>query len=106
LGADWQAVGSRVTAGNESGSQPELGKVAGYALLHARARWQADDRWQLYLLVNNLLDRRYANGAAGNLDFFPRGQALLPPGEADAARFLAPGAQRTVTAGVRYQWDP
>jgi outer membrane receptor protein involved in Fe transport len=105
LGVDWQAVGSRGVAGNESGSRPELGRIAAYSVVHARARWQFDDRWQLYLRVNNLLDRRYASGGAGNLDFFPGGQPVQPPGEAQAARFLAPGAPRTVALGVRYEWD-
>jgi outer membrane receptor protein involved in Fe transport len=105
LGADWQLVGSRVVAGNESGSRPELGSIAGFSVLHARARWQFDDRWQFYLRVNNLLDKRYATAGIGNLDYFPGGQPLLPPGDAQAARFLAPGAPRTVAVGVRYEWD-
>jgi outer membrane receptor protein involved in Fe transport len=105
LGADWQGVGSRVISGNEGGSRPGLGRISGYSVVHARARWHIDDRWQLVLRINNLLDRRYASAGAGNLDFFPNGQQVLPPGEAEPARFLAPGAPRTVAIGVRYEWN-
>jgi outer membrane receptor protein involved in Fe transport len=94
-----------VLAGNESGSRPELGDVGGYGVLNARAHWQMDERWELHLRIDNLLDRRYANAGAGNLDFFPGGQPVLPPGEPAAARFLAPGAPRMVAIGVRYAWD-
>ena len=105
LGVDWQAVSSRVLSGNESGSRPELGDVAGYGVLNARAHWQFDERWELHVRVDNLLDQRYANAGAGNLDFFPAGRPVLPPGEPAPARFLAPGAPRMVAVGVRYAWD-
>ena len=117
LGVDWQAapavtlgldsmlVGSQVVAGNESGGRPELGKLAGYAVLDARVAWQVRSRWQAYLRVSNLLDRRYASFASGNLDLFPGGRALQPGDEVHASRFLAPGGGRALTLGVRYEWD-
>ena len=117
LGADWQAaasvtvgldamlVASQAVAGNESGSRPELGRLAGYALLDARVAWQVRSRWQAYLRVANLLDKRYASFAGGNRDLFPGGRALQPGGEAQASRFLAPGGGRALTLGVRYEWD-
>ena len=105
LGADVLVAGSQVVAGNESGSRPELGKLAGYALLDARVVWQIESRWQAWLRVGNLLDKRYASFAAGNRDLFPGGRALQPGDDAAASRFLASGAGRTVTMGVRYEWD-
>ncbi|MDB5860712.1 MAG: TonB-dependent receptor [Ramlibacter sp.] len=106
LGADLLAQSSQGVAGNESGNRPELGSLAGYALLHARATWRLGPRWQAYLRINNLFDRRYASAAAGNLDLFPGGQALAPGAEPQAARFLAPGAPRYALIGVRYAWEP
>lgn len=105
LGADWLAVGSRPVAGNESGSRPELGDIGGYAVVDARLRWQFTDRWQFIVRVNNVFDRRYETAGMGNLDFFPGGSPVLPPGEAGPARFLAPGAPRTVGLALRYEWD-
>jgi outer membrane receptor protein involved in Fe transport len=104
LGADWQAVASQGVAGNESGSRPELGRLPGYAVLHARASWQVSKRLQVYLRVHNVFDRRYASFAAGNLDFFPQGVALQPGAVAQPARFVAPGAPRRGVIGLRYDW--
>ena len=98
------AVASQVVAGNEGGSRPELGRLAGYALLDARVVWQVASRWQAYLRIGNLLDRRYASFATGNRDLFPGGRALQPGDEALASRFLAPGAGRSLTLGARYEW--
>lgn len=105
LGADWLAAGSQVVAGNENGSRPELGTLAGYGVLDARATWQVDSRWQAWLRIGNLLDKRYASVAAGNRDLFPAGLALQPGDAVAASRFLAPGIGRTVTVGARYEWD-
>ena len=105
VGADWLVSGSQVVAGNEDGGHPELGKLAGYSVLNARASWQVDPRWQAYVRVNNVLDRRYSNFAAGNLDLFPRGQAVQPGEAVEPARFVAPGAPRSLVVGVRYEWD-
>lgn len=105
LGADWQAAGSQPVAGNESGSRPELGRVAGHAVLHARARWEFRPGWQAYLRVNNVFDRRYATFGAGNLDLFPQGQPVAAGSEPAAARFLAPGAPRSMVIGMLYAWE-
>jgi outer membrane receptor protein involved in Fe transport len=105
VGADLQAVGSRTVAGNEGGSQPDLGRIGGYAVVDARMRWRIDDRWQLTLTVNNVFDRDYATAGVGNMDFFPAGRPVLPPGEPAPARFLAPGAPRTFGLALRYEWD-
>jgi outer membrane receptor protein involved in Fe transport len=104
LGVDWQAVASQVVAGNESGNRPELGRLPGYAVVHARASWQVTDALQLYLRVHNVFDRRYATFAAGNFDFFPGGVILQPGDAAAPARFVAPGAPRLGVIGLRYEW--
>ncbi|MBE7941404.1 MULTISPECIES: TonB-dependent receptor [Ramlibacter] len=105
LGLDLQANGSQVVAGNEGGSQPELGRLPGFALLHARARWKLGERLQAWVRVANLTDRRSASFASGNLDLFPGGQVLQAGAQPAAARFIAPGAPRSFAAGLRYEWD-
>lgn len=105
VGADWQLVGPQVVAGNESGSRPELGRLPGYAVVHGRVRWQASERWQLYLRVHNLFDRRHATYAAGNLDLFPAGRVVQAGDALSAARFVAPAAPRMLVAGLRYEWE-
>lgn len=104
-GVDWLVSGPQVVAGNEGGSRPELGKLAGYSVLNAKASWQVDSRWQAYLRINNVFDRRYGNFAAGNSDLFPRGRAVQPGENLEPARFVAPGTPRAIVVGVRYEWD-
>ncbi len=105
FGADVLAVSSQGVAGNESASQPGLGRLAGYATLNLRASWEITTQWLTYIRVNNALDRRYATFATGNRDLFPNGRALQPGDDVAASRFVAPGAGRSVTLGARYEWD-
>lgn len=104
IGGDWLAVGAQVAAGNESGTRPELGKVAGYGLLNARASWQVTPGWKAYVRVNNLLDKRYVSYVTGSEDAFPAGSVVRPGQEMESARFVAPGAGRSVVVGMRYEW--
>ena len=117
LGGDWRAIpalrigadllvsGSQVVAGNESGSRPELGRIGGSAVVNSRVSWQIDPRWQAYLRVNNVFDRRYASYGAGSYDYFPQGRQAQPGDEAALSRFIAPGAPRSFWVGIRYEWD-
>jgi outer membrane receptor protein involved in Fe transport len=105
LGLDLIAASGQGVAGNESGTQPALGRVAGYGVLNARANWQFARGWEAWLRVNNVTDRRYATTAGGNLDFFPAGRTLAPGEEAQPARFIGPAAPRSAFVGVRYAWD-
>lgn len=106
LGLDFIAASGQVVAGNEGGNRPELGRLAGYGLLNARASWQFARGWEAWLRVNNVTDKRYATSAAGNVDFFPAGQVLRAGEQPQAARFIGPAAPRTAFVGVRYVWNP
>ncbi|MET0982903.1 MAG: TonB-dependent receptor [Telluria sp.] len=115
VGADLQAASSLVTQGNEDGlvEDPEPGeeaaradwRVRGHVLVSLRASYRPAPRWELFARVNNLFDRRYETFGAVAPDLFPRGRQLKPhEGEVEAAhaRFVAPGAPRSVVAGLRY----
>jgi outer membrane receptor protein involved in Fe transport len=106
LGVDAFLASDQVVSGNEGGNRPELGRLAGYALANVRATWTFQPGWELYARISNVFDRRYANGAVGNPDFFPGGHAVQPGGGPAPARFIAPGAPRTAVIGVRYAWNP
>lgn len=105
FGAELRAASPQVVSGNENGSQPELGRLPGYAVVHAHAAWSFRPGWQMILRIQNLFDRRYATAAAGNLDLFPGGVAVqagaLPPPE----RFIGVGTPRTVFLALRYAYD-
>lgn len=78
-------------SGNENGSQPELGRIPGYAVFHAHAAWAFQPGWQLVLRVQNLFDRRYTTAGLGNLNLFPGGQPVLPPAQPQPELFVGPG---------------
>ncbi|MFC5513386.1 TonB-dependent receptor [Massilia jejuensis] len=117
LGADLQAASHRATQGNEDGLIADADdaddarradwSVRGHALVNLHARWLPAPRWELFARVNNVFDRRYETFGAVAVDLFPDGRLLQPhAGEVAPAhaRFVAPGAPRTVHAGVRYRF--
>lgn len=105
FGADLHAASSQAVAGNESGTQPELGRLPGYVVVHAHAVWAFRRGWQLALRVHNLFDRRYATSALGNVDLFPAGQPLPAGAEAQPARFIGPAMPRTLFLALRYAFN-
>lgn len=117
LGADLLAVSDLLTQGNEDGlrADPVAGqppqdadwRIRGHALLNLRASYRPDRNWELFMRVNNVADRRYETYGAVATDMFPNGRLLQPQDgavEAGPARFVAPGAPRSVVAGLRYHF--
>ncbi|PHV03913.1 TonB-dependent receptor [Janthinobacterium sp. BJB412] len=117
LGADLQAVSDMLSQGNEDGlrADPVEGeplkyadwRIRGYALLSLRASYRPAPGWELFARVGNVTNRRYESYGAVALDMFPQGRLLQPhdnPAEAALARFVAPGAPRSVVAGLRYRF--
>ena len=115
VGLDLQAASSLVTQGNEDGlvedaepgAEPERAdwRVRGQVLVGARARFRPAPGWELFARVNNLFDRRYETYGAVAPDLFPGGKLLKPhegAGDSEHARFVAPGAPRSLVAGLRY----
>ena len=117
LGADMQAVSHAASQGNEDGLIADAGadeelrradwSVRGHALLNLHASWQPAPRWELFARMSNVLDRRVESFGAIAVDMFPQGRLLQPhlgAVEPAHARFVAPGAPRTLNAGVRYRF--
>ncbi|NDY90799.1 TonB-dependent receptor [Ideonella livida] len=107
LGADVQAVSSRQVAGNEDGRLEDDAeetvwlKVPGHALLHLRASWQPAN-WpgvQWLVRLNNATNRHTASFGALAETRFDRDGQLMPEGR--EALFLAPGAPRALSLGLR-----
>jgi outer membrane receptor protein involved in Fe transport len=117
LGTDLQALSHAPVQGNEDGLIADAEddeearradwSVRGYLLVNLHAKWRPAPGWELFARVNNVFDRRYESFGALATDMFPDGQLLQPHvgGVAPAqARFVAPGAPRTVNVGVRYRF--
>lgn len=107
LGSDLQVLSSRGVSGNEDGLLEDGADSAyrqdlpGYAVLNLRASWKPT-MWkgvELFARVNNAFDRRYASfGALAATGFDAQG--AYTGGETSAV-FVAPGAPRSLSAGVR-----
>jgi outer membrane receptor protein involved in Fe transport len=117
LASDVLATSNMVTQGNEDGLIADLEpdeqeqranwSIPGHALINLRASYRPDEHWELFARINNVADKSYASYGALATDMFPNGQLLQPhaaPQEAATARFLAPGAGRSFTAGLRYRF--
>ena len=117
VGADLYMVSHLTTQGNEDGLSQDLEdddapqradwRIPGHGLLTLRLSYRPATNWELFARVSNVFDRRYESFGAVAPDLFPRGQLLQPhveEGDAAHARFVAPGAPRVVTAGLRYRF--
>jgi len=105
LGADFNAVSSLGVQGNEDGQAGVSSSVAGHALLGLRASYRPSPTWEWYARVNNAANRRYASFGAVGVNVFPGGALWQPGGEEpQQERFVAPGAPRSVAAGLRFRF--
>jgi len=102
VGADIQAFGSQVIAGNENGTTQSgasgKDKLAGYSILNLNTNYEISKGLNTFIRVNNIFDKRYASYASLGYDVF------APSGQANETVFYAPGAPRAVFGGVRYEW--
>lgn len=113
LGAGLRAQSRMASQGNEDGLVDDEGEtrgdwsIAGHAVLDLHAGWTPAPGWQLFARVGNALDRRHESFGALAVDLFPGGRLLQPhAGAVDPriTRFVAPGAPRTLAAGLRYRF--
>lgn len=114
IGADLQAFSRLPTQGNEdgltedpiegeSGQKTDWG-VAGYAQLGLRASYRPTDKWEFFARVSNVFDRRYETYGMVAPNLFASGRLAAPheeAGDISNTRFVAPGAPRTIVAGLR-----
>lgn len=121
VNGDIVAVEGSYARGNENNEhEPDgtyylgPGSTSGYAVLNLGAAWQPTRQLNVFLQVNNALDRDYATAAQlGATGFTASGIFQARPFAANArgerplvhSTFLAPGAPRTAWLGVRYRFD-
>jgi outer membrane cobalamin receptor len=97
VGLDASLQSSMVSQGNEDGAIAGA-NIGGHALLHLRASYQLGRQWELIARIGNVTDRRYQSFGAIAIDHFPVGRFAA---DGAPARFVAPGAPRALTLGVR-----
>lgn len=122
LGTSMIASSSSLARGNENGQHQAdgthyvgSGKSAGYAIFNLDAKYRASRQLSFFAHVSNLFDRQYATGAQlgatgftanGNFIARPFNPSLSSGGNNDPiySSFYAPGAPRTLWAGIRYEF--
>lgn len=115
LGAGLQHSSSIVTQGNEDGkigedaNGPVAGdlSIKGFTLLNLKATYQAAKGLTVFGKINNALNKRYETyGMVGQNNFTPTG-GLIDGANGDeptVAKFVAPGATRSLLVGMRYKF--
>lgn len=120
LNTDLIAMGKAYARGNENNRHqpdgiyyPDAGTSPGYAVLNLGVDWQATRTLTWFLQVDNLFDTRYATAAQlGTTGLTAAGSFVARPFPAAtngkwplrSVAFLAPGAPRMVSLGVRYRF--
>jgi outer membrane receptor protein involved in Fe transport len=112
-----QAVAGSNARGNENGQhQPDgsyfvgCGRSGGYAVFDLGTTYEPTPRLRFFAQVNNLFDRRYATASQLNATgLTAQGAFIARPFSSSgdnasvvSSTFYAPGAPRTIWAGVRY----
>jgi outer membrane receptor protein involved in Fe transport len=96
---------SAVFARGDENNRDRNGRVPGYAVFNLNASWRVSKGLELFALVDNIFDVRYANfGILGQNVFTGPGRTFHPDSPV-AEQFRGPGAPRGAWIGVRYRWS-
>ena len=96
--------GAQRARGDESNTDP-AGRVPGYALVNANARWKVARSVEVFALVDNVFDTRYARSGLLGRNFFANAERLYDPATATPEAFRSMGAPRGAWLGLRCHWD-
>jgi len=115
LGASTVSTSRLITQGNEDGlvgidddASPASADAStkGYTLLNLSATYKAEKGLEFYGKINNALNKRYETyGLIAANNFALDGSTLNgTSGEQTVAKFVAPGATRSLLLGMRYKF--
>jgi outer membrane receptor protein involved in Fe transport len=98
-------VNSESWARGDENNQDASGPVPGYSVVNLDGRYRPAKQVELFVRVNNLLNRKYANFGVLGEDVFAGPNRSFDPANAENESFRGLGAPRGLWAGVRYEWD-
>ena len=114
LGASTVSTSKLITQGNEDGlvglesgtSVSADASTKGYTLLNLSATYKAEKGLEFFGKINNALNKRYETyGLMAANNFALDGSTLNgTSGEPTIAKFVAPGATRSLLLGMRYKF--
>jgi outer membrane receptor protein involved in Fe transport len=113
IGASTVSTSKRITQGNEDGlvgldneTVAADASTKGYTLLNLTATYKAEKGLEFFGKINNALNKRYETyGLIAANNFAHDGSTLNgTDGEQTIAKFVAPGATRSLWLGMRYKF--
>ena len=113
LGASTVSTSRLITQGNEDGligldneTVAADASTKGYTLLNLSATYKAEKGLEVFAKINNALNKRYETyGLIAANNFALDGSSLNnTSGEQTIAKFVAPGASRSLWLGMRYKF--
>lgn len=95
---------SDIYARGDENNQDSRGKIADYSIINLDASYKPVKKLELFVRVNNLLDKTYSNFGVLGENLFPQsaGKQFVGPGNGEVEQFQSLGAPRGIWAGVRY----
>lgn len=102
--AEMIAVSSRFARGDENNADA-FGAVPGYAVLDLHAHWQASPALELFVEIDNALDRHYATYGELGENVFAGPRQAYDPAQPETTQFRAMAAGRSFNVGLRYRMD-
>jgi iron complex outermembrane receptor protein len=97
------ANSSSYARGDEN-NRDARGRIPGYAVVNLDARWRPTRDVELFVLVDNAFDKRYANLGVLGRNFFLGPGHTFSAENAMTEQFLGAGAPRGAWAGATFQW--
>jgi outer membrane receptor protein involved in Fe transport len=106
VGANILASAPSYARGDENNADVN-GQTPGFTVVNLDARYLAAERIEIFVRVNNVLDRRYTNFGVVGQNFFTGPDRTFGPSTGVDPRpeqFRGPGAPRVFLLGVRYSF--
>ncbi len=103
VGANWVMVSSQYVRGDEN-NRDVNGKIPGYGVLHLDAKYQASKDLNLFIKINNLLNKRYATFGVLGENFFTGPGNTYDLANARPEQFRSSAAPIGAWVGVEYKF--
>ncbi|HUH30375.1 MAG TPA: TonB-dependent receptor [Rhodanobacter sp.] len=105
FGGNLRAYSSQYAVGDEN-NQDRHGALPGYVVFDLDLHYQPTRALAFFAEISNVFDRRYViSGALGNNVFNTPDRLINTSGPGASTLFVAPGAPRGYSVGLRYDFD-
>jgi iron complex outermembrane recepter protein len=103
LGASLRCASAVFARGDEN-NRDVNGLIPGFAVLDVHARWRLGPGTEVFAVVDNALDKRYASAGILGQNFFTGPGHAFTPEDPAAEQFRGMGAPIGAWIGIRHEW--